>query len=64
VSLSDEVDDTGALTPSSEVLFAKEVFDLLVSLEPWGWREDCLPLDWEVYNRYQQEGEEVSEKQK
>jgi hypothetical protein len=33
VSLSDEVDDTGPLSPSSEVLFAKEVFDLLVSLE-------------------------------
>jgi hypothetical protein len=33
VSLSDEVDDTSALTPSSEVLFAKLVFNLLVSLE-------------------------------
>jgi hypothetical protein len=33
VSLSDEVDDTSALTPSSEVLFAKVVFNLLVGLE-------------------------------
>jgi hypothetical protein len=33
VSLSDEVDGAGVLAPSSKALFAKEVFDLLVSLQ-------------------------------
>jgi hypothetical protein len=31
--LSDEVDGAGVLAPSSKALFAKEVFDLLVTLQ-------------------------------